>query len=252
MESRNLMSDVPYLSLILACYNEAPHLKWSVREIIRVMDHTPYSYELIFVDDCSGDDTRLLIKEIIAEYSPGHNMRLLFHEENTGRGGAVNDGVRLARGAIVGFLDIDLSVHPHYIPAMIWAIEDGYDIAMALRIYPLKIGENIFRHVLSHGYRLLTKLLLKNRLQDTEAGFKFFRRNKIMPVLETVEDKGWFWDTEIMLRSYHNNLRIIEIPCLDIKKINKKSTVRIFRDTWDYLIKLRKFKRNYIDKLEKT
>ena len=113
------MSDVPYLSLVLACYNEAPHLKWSVREIIRVMDYSHYSYELIFIDDCSQDDTRRLIQELIDKYSHDHNMQLLFHKKNTGRGGAVNDGIKLAKGAIVGFLDIDLAVHPHYIPAML-------------------------------------------------------------------------------------------------------------------------------------
>jgi dolichol-phosphate mannosyltransferase len=140
---------VPYLSIISACYNESPHLKWSVEEIIRVMNHTSHSYELIFIDDCSQDDTRRIIQELIDKYSHDHNMQLLFHEKNTGRGGAVNDGIKLAKGTIVGFLDVDLVIHPHYIPAMVWAIEDGYDIATALRIYPLKIGQNIFRHVLT-------------------------------------------------------------------------------------------------------
>ncbi|MCK4816210.1 glycosyltransferase, partial [bacterium] len=77
----------PYVSIVIACYNESPHLKWSIGEIIRVMDHTPYSYELIFIDDCSQDDTRRLIQELIGKYSHDHNMQSLFHEKNTGRGG---------------------------------------------------------------------------------------------------------------------------------------------------------------------
>ena len=84
------------LSLILACYNEALILENSVQEIVEILDHTVFTYEIIFVDDCSVDETRALIKKTAARY-PHVPIRHLFHTRNVGRGGTVADGFRLAR-----------------------------------------------------------------------------------------------------------------------------------------------------------
>ena len=78
---------------------------------------------------------------------------------------------------------------------------------------------------------------------DTETGFKFFNRGKILPVLEQVQDKRWFWDTEIMVRALWNGLNITEIPCLFMRRSDKKSTVNLRKDIWDYLAKLYRFQK---------
>ncbi|MCK4268558.1 MAG: glycosyltransferase [Actinomycetia bacterium] len=54
----------PDVSIIIACYNEEPHLKQSVAEVIATMKATSYTYELIFVEDASQDRTAELIREI--------------------------------------------------------------------------------------------------------------------------------------------------------------------------------------------
>ena len=104
------------LSLVIACYNEGEHLEASVAELFAAMDVTTIRYEAIFVDDCSRDDTREQIGRIIERY-PDKAIRRIFHQQNTGRGGAVTDGFRTARGEYTGYLDIDLEVHARYIPA---------------------------------------------------------------------------------------------------------------------------------------
>lgn len=228
------------LSIIVPCYNELAILKDSVSEIIRVMDQTKYLYEIIFVDDKSSDGTQEIIKEIA---SGRGNMRWIFHEKNYGRGQAVVDGFKIANGEIVGFLDIDLEVHAKYIPSMIMAIkDDNFDMATAYRIY-LPTSTGILRHILSHCYRWLLRLVLKTPLKDTEAGFKFFNKEKVLPLLEKTRNKGWFWDTEISYFAYRDNLRTKELPCLFIRRKDKNSTVRIFRDSITYLRDLWSFKK---------
>jgi glycosyltransferase involved in cell wall biosynthesis len=101
------MTDSCELSLGLACYNEAEHFESSVRRIVRVLDDTRLTYEIIFVDDCSADRTPRLIQQVRNEF-PDKDITTLFHAANTGRGGAVSDGFRAAKGAIVGYIDIDL------------------------------------------------------------------------------------------------------------------------------------------------
>jgi hypothetical protein len=228
------------VSIIIACYNEENLLLDSVREIENVMSQTKYSYELIFIDDCSQDKTKELILKLAENQL---HIKYLFHEHNVGRGGTVCDGIRLARGKIVGFLDIDLEVHARYIPSMLWAIEhEGYDVCTAWRIYKVHLRA-IPRHILSMGYRKLSKYYLGTTLLDTETGFKFFNREKILPVIAACKNKGWFWDTEVMVLSQKHGLKIKEVPCLFIRRIDKASSVRVVSDSIDYFKNLWKFKR---------
>ncbi len=235
------MPDRVDLSLVIACYNEEYELEESVRQLIEVLDSARWSYEIIFVDDCSKDQTRAVIDRLMDIYRDKH-FRKIFHEHNTGRGRTVTDGFRIAIGDVIGYIDIDLEVHARYIPAMLLAIEDGADIATAQRIY--KVQLRLFhRFILSQGYVHLMQRMLGIKLQDTETGYKFFKREKIMPVLDQVHDERWFWDTEIMVRSDLAGLKIKEIPCLFIRRYDKKSTVNIFRDSWEYFVDLWHFRK---------
>lgn len=237
------MSERIELSIVIACYNERPVLRQSVAELIDVMRVTRYhdSYELIFVDDVSKDNTVDIILELMEQY-PHVSMKLIRHEKNTGRGRTVTDGIVAARGRIAGFLDIDLETPARYIPAAALEIERGADVATALRVYKF-LWRTFYRQVLSVGYHKLEAWALRLPLKDTEVGFKFFNRERILPILRECEDPGWFWDTEIMARSYFAGLKVVEIPTLFIKRYDKQSSVRIVHDTLDYFKKLGRFRR---------
>lgn len=235
------MTDQPDLSLVIACYNEEGHLVQSIREILEILDMTRYTYEIIFVDDCSRDDTRALIDQLI-ESHPNHAFRKIFHETNKGRGGTVTDGIRIAQGKVAGFIDIDLETHARYIPSCVAEILKGRDIAVAERVYTFQISR-LDRYILSKGYNLLVKWAFGFPPMDTEAGFKFFNREKIRPVLDTIQDQRWFWDTEIMVRSYLAGLDIVEVPTLFVRRVDKVSTVNPITDTLEYLAQLYRFKK---------
>jgi len=228
------------LSLVVACYNEKTVLEASIQQVLKILDSTCWSYEIIFVDDCSTDNTREIIQKLVKLY-PDHDMRSLLHDTNTGRGRTVSDGFRIARGNVVGFIDIDLETHARYIPSMVLAIQDGADIATAHRIY--KLSPKLFhRFLMSAGYLRLMHLFLGLPLKDTETGYKFFRRDRLFPLLDQVVDEKWFWDTEIMTRAYLAGYKIEELPCLFIKRYGKKSSVRIIHDSLEYFARLWKFR----------
>lgn len=229
------------LSIVIACYNEEPHLKECVREIKEVMNETVYNYELIFIDDCSQDKTREIIKEICLGKN---NYSFYFHEKNVGRGGTVREGLLRARAKYTGFLDIDLEVHARYIPSMLIALEKGADLATAYRFYNLGqiLTREIFRNILSYFYRIIVRKYLKIRVFDTETGYKFFNKETMEGLIRKTRNNYWFWDTEIMALSYYHRKKIKEIPCLFIRRPGKKSTVRLFSDVWRYLKALKKFK----------
>lgn len=229
------------LSLVLACYNEEPVIEESVRQILETLDHTTLKYEIIFVDDCSRDRTRELIDATIATH-PDKNLSRLFHQKNIGRGGAVSDGIRAARGEVAGYIDIDLEVRAHYIPACALAVQQGADVAIGLRIYRFQ-PRSLDRFVLSKGYHALAqKMLGMDEFWDTESGYKFFNRARILPVLDEIEDQRWFWDTEVMVRAALHGYRIVEIPVLFLRDYDKTSSVNLMRDTLDYIQRLWQFR----------
>ena len=234
------------LSLILACYNEGLMFRQSVKKVFSVLDQTDFSYEVIFVEDKSTDRTTASIKQIIKN-NPRRNLTAIFHQQNQGRGKTVTDGILQAKGKVVGFIDIDLEVPADYMPRFINAILSGYHLAVAHRIYDFTL-RSLPRWISSKSYVGLRKWLLGTDLEDTEAGYKFFNRRKILPILKKTTDPGWFWDTEIIIKSSNAGLKIIEIPTVFIRNFDKKSTVKLIPDSIDYLIKLIKFKKEYTSK----
>jgi glycosyltransferase involved in cell wall biosynthesis len=235
------VSEEPRLSLVLACYNEAQHLLRSFEEIREVLDDLHSPYEILFVDDVSRDRTREIIAEIVKKH-PDLDIKVLLHERNRGRGQTVTDGFRAARGRVTGYIDVDLEVHARYIPSLLREIEKGADVATVRRIYAFQV-RSLDRYFLSRGYSYLTRLLLATRVSDTETGYKLFRREALLPVLDEIRDEGWFWDTEFMLRAERRGLRIVEVPGAYVRKRDKSSTVSGLRDSIDYFGKLLRFRK---------
>ena len=227
------------LSLILPCYNEEPVFKTSIERLIQLLNKTQYNYEIILIDDKSQDTTAQLIKELAQSNS---RIKYVLHQHNTGRGGVVMEGLKLAQGEIAGYLDIDLEVPPENILSHALAIENGYDVAYANRITKFE-WHNIHRHLMHSVYIGLQKIWLGTPFQDTNAGCKFFNREKIIPSILQCKETHWFWDTEILVRSYFNKLKMKELPVLYIPNPRKKSTVKKINDTVYFLKKTFEFRK---------
>ena len=227
------------LSVIIPCYNEEDILVKNVGKISEVLDKSTLRYEIILVDDCSKDRTVELAKEIVKNDS---KIKMICHKVNMGRGKAVEDGIAKSRGRVAGFLDIDLQVPAHYIIPLFIELENGADVATALRVYDIRL-HMLHRFILSKGYNTLFNLMLRTPIKDSETGYKFFKRDKVLSVIPEIKDKHWFWDTEVMVRSFLKGLVIKEVPCLCIREEEQKSTVKVFKDVLDYFRNIWRFKK---------
>lgn len=232
------MSDTTYLSLILALYNEGPTLEKSLKTIYKLLQKIQKPWEIILVEDKSTDDTLIKTQKLLPYLK---NTKLVNHKKNQGRGKTINDGIKAARGTYCGFLDVDLEVSADYIPLFIKELEEGSDVVVGKRFYEKNLTA-VTRVLTSIGYKFIVHSILNLPIDDTEAGYKFFRREKILPMLSKIKERGWFWDTEICARSYWAGLRISQIPVLFIRRVEKKSTVRLIPDTWNYIKSMYKFK----------
>ena len=231
----------PRVSVVLACYNEAEHIEKSFAEIRDTLTQTGWPFEILLVDDVSRDSTREILQRIVESHR--HlDLRLILHDRNQGRGATVTDGFRASRGTIAGYLDVDLEVHCRYIPSLVRAIEGGADIATVQRIYAFQLG-SLDRYFMSRGYSFLVRHLLGVPFRDTETGYKFFRRETVLPLLDEIEDAGWFWDTEFMARAARRRLTVEEVPGAYIRRKDKTSTVRGLSDSARYFRQLLRFRK---------
>jgi glycosyltransferase involved in cell wall biosynthesis len=231
----------PDFSLILACYKEEAHLAASIQEIIDVLDLSKYRYEIIMVDDCSPDGTRDLIKKIIKKHK-NKNIKALFHEKNLGRGGAVTTGIRAAEADIVGYIDADIEVSPVYIPYCVNKVAVGNDVVIGMRVYKINNLRGAARNFTHWFYLQLVRHLVGVKfLHDTETGYKFFPRDKILPILDKCENSHWFWSTEVVAHAFILDYKFVQVPCLYMSK--EKTTVKVVIDSFLYFKSLIKFVR---------
>lgn len=233
---------IPYLTLIIPCYNEEEHLEKSFPKVLSVLKNLKENFEIIIIDDCSRDNTVDIINKLLAK-NKSSKIFFLKHKKNIGRGGTVSEGIKLAKGEIVGFIDIDLEISPSYIPQFIEKLKrDKIDTVIGRRTYDFS-KNSLPRLLASKVYALLIHYSLNLPVHDTETGYKFFNRKSILPVLNATRDKKWFWDTEIVARAHMNNLKLAEVKVLFKRRKDKTSTVKLARDTFEYINCLIAFKK---------
>jgi dolichol-phosphate mannosyltransferase len=117
----------PLLSIVLPTYNERENILQLMDEIERLLN---VPYEAIVVDDDSPDGTW----RAVGEYALSHpQVSLLRRMDDRGLTGALNAGIRLARGKLIMWMDVDFSMSPERIPVLLQTIDQGADVALGSR-----------------------------------------------------------------------------------------------------------------------
>lgn len=223
-------------TLILPLFNEGDVLADNLKSICETLDRASFSFELVLIDDCSNDDSFTTAEKLMTGLAP--TWRLFRHEQNRGRGATVVEGIKLARGKIAGFIDVDCEVSPEYLVDFVQDILAGrHDVVTGFRIYPITAA-SLMRTITSFGYRVLERILIGQKYEDSQTGYKIFRREKVLPLLSWTPDPGWFWDTQIMAVCAFAGLRIAERPVQFSRNPKKRSTVKLFRDSFEMFFKL--------------
>jgi dolichol-phosphate mannosyltransferase len=123
------MTAVPELSLVIPVYNEQDNLPILAAEIAAALRPLGLSYEVLFVDDGSTDESPAVLAHL-ARTDPA--LRVLRQRRNSGQSAALDAGFRHARGAVVVTLDADLQNDPADIPRLLAAL-DTCDVVCGVR-----------------------------------------------------------------------------------------------------------------------
>jgi glycosyltransferase involved in cell wall biosynthesis len=202
----------PLLSIIIPAYNEGSpdRLPKSLREIDAFVTAQPFDVEVIVVNNNSRDNT-LQIAEEAARTQP--YLRVMT-EMRQGKGAAVKTGMLAARGQYLFICDADLSMPIEEVVKFIPPQLDGYDIAIASREAPgsRRIDEPELRHVMGRVFNFIVRVMAVHGLDDTQCGFKCFRRDVALALFPMQTIDGWAFDVELLFIAQRRGYKIIEIP----------------------------------------
>ena len=216
------------LSLIAPTYNEKENITPLVERVHKAL--SKYSYELIVVDDNSPDGTSELAKSLSSKYP----LKVIVRMSERGLASAVVAGFDQATGQVLGVIDADLQHPPEAIPALLEAIREGADVAIASRYVEGGSieGWSTKREVISKGAKLLATILLPStrEINDPLAGFFLFKRKVIDGVVLT--PTGYKILLEVLVRG--NASHIAEVPYTFKERERGKSNLT-FREQLNFL-----------------
>lgn len=159
------------LSIVIALLNEDESLNELYTWIKKVVDLQKYSYEIIFIDDGSSDNSWQIIKNLKEQDS---NVRGFKFRKNYGKSAALNTGFQAAQGDYVITMDADLQDSPEEIPSLIQMIKDNdYDIVSG---WKKKRYDPITKTIPTKIYNGVTRLVTGVKLHDMNCGLKAYKK----------------------------------------------------------------------------
>ncbi|MCL5054922.1 MAG: glycosyltransferase family 2 protein [Firmicutes bacterium] len=152
----------PQLSLIVPVYNESSNLDLFYERVLKVLKPLNVSYEILFIDDGSKDDS---LEKLLKIRGRDSKVKVVQFSRNFGKEIAVSAGLDLAEGKAVIPIDADLQDPPELIPSLLEKWKEGYDIVYAKRTK--RMGESWLKQwTASLFYRLIAKMTNINIPED--------------------------------------------------------------------------------------
>ncbi len=201
------------LSIVFPAYNESKRIVQCLKTARAWASATAREHEIILVVEKSTDDTLAIARKEAASWP---ELKIIACEEHRGKGAAVKRGFLAASKDFCLMSDVDWSVPADFIETFCVRMEqEDADICFASRRHPqsrILIRQPCYRRFVGSLFNVALTVLGLTDSSDTQCGFKLFRRRTVQPVFEALEDEGFAFDAELLLRAKYAKLKMIEMP----------------------------------------
>jgi dolichyl-phosphate beta-glucosyltransferase len=214
------------MTLVLPAYNEEARLGSALDELFGYLhrrgEHAregrpgaeglPTRIQVLVVDDGSNDGTAALVR-VRAEAAAGE-LELL-SVPHAGKGAAVRAGMLAARGDLVIFADADMATPPDELAPLVQALATA-DAVYGSRIQPdgsdMRKTQPPWRRALGKAFHLLASLWVVGPVQDTQCGFKGFRRDVARDVFARQKITSIVFDVEVIYLARRRGYSSVVLP----------------------------------------
>lgn len=163
------------ISVVIPLLDEAESLPELASWIEKVMTENNYSYEVIFVDDGSSDNSWDVIEQL---RSKNPSIKGLKFQRNYGKSAGLNEGFRVTEGEVVITMDADLQDSPDEIPGLYKMItEDGYDLVSGWK--KKRYDNRLTKNIPSKFFNAVTRKVSGIKLHDFNCGLKAYRKKVV-------------------------------------------------------------------------
>ncbi len=182
---------LPTVSVMIPVFNEIEALPLCLQRLTAVMDSTGESYELVFVDDGSRDDSAAYLQEASRTCS---TVRLIRLSRNFGKEAAMTAGMDQARGQALIVLDADLQDPPELIPDMLQGWRDGADVVLMRR--RSRAGESWLKRASAYAFYRVLSHMSRSEIPEDTGDFRLLSRQAVQALQQLPESnrfmKGLF------------------------------------------------------------
>jgi len=214
------------VSVVVPTYNEREIIRRLIKSILKI---APNVAEVIVVDDNSPDGTWKIVKKMIEK---NKSIKLLRRINKKGLASAIFDGVSMAKGDIVVWMDADFSHPPKLLPKLIREL-NVYDISIASRYAKGgKDSREFFRVLTSKLINLQAQILLSSKIKDYTTGFVAVNRY-VFDKIQFIPKGYGEYCIEFLYLSIKRGFKIKEIPYTNIKRMTGKT--KALSDISNYL-----------------
>lgn len=193
----------------------------TLEKIIAYLDQQPYEAELLIVDDGSTDQTVAQADMVASK----HAQVRVIKNDHRGKAYTVRTGMLAGKGDFILFSDADLAVPIEELEKLLPFFDEGYDIVIASREGQgaRRIGEPAYRHFMGRVFNTVIRLFTLGHFQDTQCGFKAFRRETARDLFNRVQLYGdnaavitgaavTAFDVELLFLAVKFGYKVKEVP----------------------------------------